>query len=235
MLDIRPILFVLGALVIMLGLGMLIPFLADLAVGHADWKTFAISAFLSITLGGMFMLATQRTADQLSLKQAFIMTSSVWVILPAFAALPFAFSELNLTFTDAYFEAMSGLTTTGSTVIAGLDTAPPGILLWRGLLQWLGGVGIVVMAVAILPMLQIGGMQMFRMESSDTSEKILPRTAQISFALAGFYLSLTAICALLLMVAGMPAFDAVIHSMTTIATGGFSTSDGSVGHFDSDK
>ncbi|MEQ9248140.1 MAG: potassium transporter TrkG, partial [Nitratireductor sp.] len=130
-----------------------------------------------------------------------------------------------------FFEAMSGLTTTGSTVISGLDTAPPGILLWRSLLQWLGGLGIIVMAIAILPILQIGGMQLFKVEAFDTAEKVLPSAAQLAVSLISFYAFATGLTALLLWVADMPAFDAINHAMTSIATGGFSTKDGSVGFF----
>ena len=167
------------------------------------------------------------------MRQAFLLTALAWVVIAAFGALPFVFSNLELAYTDAFFEAMSGVTTTGSTVITGLDFAPPGILLWRAILQWLGGIGIIVMAVAVLPMLQVGGMQLFRMESSDTSEKILPRAAQIVGAIAALYFCLTALCAVAMWVAGMTPFEAVAHAMTTIATGGFSTSDASIGHFNS--
>ena len=233
MVDFRPIIFVIGFLMLMLSAAMVIPFSVDLIIGHPDWRTFATSFFVSASLGGMMVLANRSKNPKLTLRQAFLLTTLTWVILPAVAALPLAFSELQLSFTDAYFEAMSGLTTTGSTVIEGLDDAPPGILLWRSLLQWLGGVGIVVTAVAVLPMLQVGGMQLFRMESSDTSEKILPRAAQISGAIAGFYIFLTATCTLALFIAGLSIFDSITHAMTTIATGGFSTHDASVGHFDS--
>ena len=144
--------------------------------------------------------------------------------------MPFQFSELELDATDAFFESMSGVTTTGATVIVGLDFAPPGILLWRAILQWLGGIGIIVMAVAILPMLQVGGMQMFRVEAFDT-DKVLPRAAQIAGGIAIIYVLLTAMAAMLLWAIGMSGFDAVAHAMTSIATGGFSTYDASVGHF----
>jgi trk system potassium uptake protein TrkH len=152
-------------------------------------------------------------------------------MIPAFAALPFTFSELDLSYTDAFFEAMSGVTTTGSTVLTGLDFAPPGILLWRALLQWLGGVGIIAMAIAILPMLQVGGMQLFRTESSDRSDKVIPRAAQLITFIGFIYLGITLVCALAYWGAGMTGFEAVAHSMTTIATGGFSTSDQSLGRF----
>ena len=140
--------------------------------------------------------------------------------------------ELSLSYTDAFFEAMSGLTTTGSTVITGLDDAPPGILIWRAILQWLGGVGIIVTAIAVLPLLRVGGMQLFRMESSEQADKALPRAAQIAAAMTVAYLILTVACSAALWIAGMSVFDAIAHAMTTVATGGFSTSDSSVGYFD---
>lgn len=217
----------------MLATGMVLPIVMDLLAGNPDWEIFFLALFLTLTIGGMLMLANRGTGDALNLRQAFLLTTSAWAVLPAFAALPIAFSELDLSYTDAYFEAMSGLTTTGSTVISGLDSAPPGILIWRALLQWFGGIGIIVMAVAVLPMLQVGGMQVFKAESFDTVEKILPRAGQISGIISGVYISLTAICMLAYMVAGMSAFDALAHAMTTIATGGFSTSDSSIGKFDS--
>ena len=233
MIDLRPILYALGALLLIMATAMLVPVATDIMSQNIDWQIFLIAAMFTGVFGGMLLLANSGTASDMNLRQAFILTNLSWVTLPAFAALPFAFSELDLSYTDAFFEAMSGLTTTGSTVISGLDTAPPGILIWRGLLQWIGGIGIIVMTVAILPMLQVGGMQLFKTESFDYGEKILPRATQLSSAIGGLYLSATALCMLLLVIAGMKPFDAMVHAMTSIATGGFSTSDGSVGHFDS--
>jgi trk system potassium uptake protein TrkH len=155
------------------------------------------------------------------------------VVLSAFGAIPFVISSLDMSYTDAFFEATSGLTTTGATVIGNLDGRPPGILLWRSILQWLGGLGIIVMAVAVLPVLQVGGMQIFKVEAFDTSDKILPRATQISGALTGVYLALTIICAISYALAGMNNFDAIVHSMTTVATGGMSSHDASIGYFDS--
>jgi trk system potassium uptake protein TrkH len=177
------------------------------------------------------ILTTRSPMRRMNIRQAFILTTGSWLVLTVFSALPFAFSDLGLSYTDAFFEAMSGITTTGSTVITGLDSAPAGILLWRALLQWLGGIGIIVMAIAILPMLRIGGMQLFRMESSDHSEKAMPRVTQVASGIGFIYLALTAICAAALWAVGFDGFDAIAHAMTTIATGGFSTSDGSIGGF----
>ncbi len=231
--DLRPIFLVAGLLLTTLGAAMFIPALADIVAGNRDWQVFFGSASLTLFVGGSLTLINWGHAGKLSLQQAFIMTIFSWIALTAFAAMPLALSQLNMSYTDAFFEAMSGLTTTGSTVIVGLDSAPPGILLWRALLQWLGGVGIVVMAVAMLPMLQIGGMQLFKVEAFDTPEKVLPSAARFAFSITIIYLVLTIICAASLRAAGMNWFDSVAHAMTTIATGGFSTKDASIGGFDS--
>jgi len=212
---------------------MLFPALVDVAVDNPDWQVFAICSGLVMFVGGMLFLSSRGEDEELSIQQAFILTVSTWVIIPIFGALPFVYSDLSLSYTDAFFEAMSGLSTTGSTVITGLDGAPPGILLWRALLQWFGGVGIIIMAVIILPFLRIGGMQLFKIGAFETSEKVLPRAAQLGIAISLLYVGLTIICGVALWAAGMSAFEAVCHSFTTIATGGFSTTDGSVGHFDS--
>ena len=156
---------------------MLIPVFADLVVNHPDWEVFAVASGVTLFIGVSLSLTSRAGGASLTVRQAFILTTLSWVVLTAFASLPFAFSQLNLSFTDAFFEAMSGITTTGSTIIIDLDIAPPGILLWRALLQWLGGIGIIVMALAVMPLLRVGGMQLFRMESSDLSEKALPRAA----------------------------------------------------------
>jgi trk system potassium uptake protein TrkH len=229
--DFRPILFITGILMSTLSVAMCIPAIADATSGNPDWQVFAGSATLTLFIGVMLMLTMRSTIRHLTMHQAFVLTTLCWIVTPTFTALPFSFADLGLSYTDAFFEAMSGVTTTGATVITGLDTAPPGILLWRAILQWLGGIGIIAMAIAVLPMLRVGGMQLFRMESSDTSEKVLPRTAQITAWIAVIYLALTLLCALAYWLAGMGGFDAWTHAMTTIATGGFSTHDGSIGHF----
>lgn len=231
MMDVRPVLWVNGLLLAPFGAAMAMPMTIDLVSANSDWRVFAWACATTLFSAILLISAYRSQTDKLSLQQAFLMTVSAWIIIPGFAALPFMFSDLEMSLTDAYFEAMSGLTTTGATVISGLDAAPPGLLIWRALLQWLGGIGIVVMAVAILPMLQIGGMQIFHMESSDTSDKILPRAGQIIGALSLFYLALTVSCMIALSLTGLSAFDAAAHAMTTVATGGYSTKDASVGHF----
>lgn len=212
---------------------MLFPALVDAAVDNPDWQVFAICSGLVMFIGGMLFLTSRGQDEELSVQQAFILTVSTWVVIPTFGALPFVFSDLSLSYTDAFFEAMSGLSTTGSTVITGLDGAPPGILLWRALLQWFGGVGIIIMAVIILPFLRVGGMQLFKIGAFETSEKVLPRAAQLGIAISLIYVGLTIICGVALWAAGMSVFEAISHSFTTIATGGFSTTDGSIAHFDS--
>lgn len=231
-LDLRPVLLVIGLLLMVLAATMLVPVLADLAVGHPDWKVFLASAALTCFLGGLLVLANRGAAfESVTTRQVFLLTTLAWTVLAALSALPLALSGLGLSLADAVFEAVSGITTTGSTVMTGLDSAPPGILLWRGLLQWMGGIGIIVTGVAILPTLSVGGMQLFRSESSDRSDKVLPRSAQIASAIGGLYLGLTAACLLTYWALGMNLFEASVHAMTTVATGGYSTSDASIGHF----
>ena len=232
--DFRPVFFVVGILLITLSLAMALPAVADGVAGDPDWLVFVASSVFTLFIGACLVLSNRMREPRLTVRQAFVLTTVSWIVVAAFAALPFAFSDLALSYTDAYFEAMSGLTTTGSTVIVGLDRAPPGILLWRALLQWLGGIGIIVTAIAILPMLRVGGMQLFHTESSDSSEKVLPRAAQLAGAIGLVYLALTLSNGIAYWAAGMTPFEAVCHAMTTIATGGFSTSDDSFGHFRND-
>ena len=231
MINFRPILLVVGVLLTPLGFFMLIPAILELALGSNEWFGFFVSAVLTLVCAATFIIANWDSVSGLSVKQAFILTSASWIALAAFAALPLAFSSVGMSYTDAFFESMSGLTTTGSTVVTGLDDAPLGFLLWRALLQWIGGIGIIVTSIAILPMLQIGGMQLFRMESSDNSENILPRAAQFAGYITAVYGLLTFFCALLYFIFGMSLFDSICHSMTTVATGGFANSDQSFGFF----
>jgi len=169
--------------------------------------------------------------EGLTIQQTFLLTTGVWLALPIFGALPFMLGATGLGFTDAFFEAMSGLTTTGATVISGLDELPKGLLLWRGLLQWLGGVGIIVVAMVFLPELRVGGMQIFRAEGFDTMGKILPRATAIAAQVSYIYVGITIACALTYLMLGMNAFDASVHAMTTVATGGFANYDASFGAF----
>lgn len=216
-----------------LGVSMLAPALVDFSLGNATWPVFIGAAAVSITIGLGLWASARGTTSQLSARQAILMTVGSWASLAALGALPFYWSGVTASYTDAFFESMSGITTTGATVITGLDNLPTGILLWRAILQWLGGLGIIVMAVAVLPMLQIGGMQLFKAEAFETPEKILPRATQISGSLTLVYAVLSAVCALLYASAGMGIADAVMHAMTTVATGGFSSKNLSIGAFGS--
>ncbi len=229
----RPVLYILGILLLVLAGAMLLPAIADWAAAQPEWQAFAFSAGVTAFAGGALMFACRTATFTLDRKQGFLLTTLSWVLLCAFAALPLTLSEYRLPWTDAYFEAMSGLTTTGATVLIHLDSATPGVLLWRGLLQFLGGIGIVVVAIALLPFLRVGGMQLFRTESSETSEKIMPQIKQVATGIFVVYMILNLACALAYWAAGMTGFEAVLHAMSSISTGGFSTSDDSIGHFKS--
>lgn len=228
MVDLRPIGYVIGLLVMVLGATMVFPMLMDMYDGNGQWPVFATTAFLTCLVGGALSLACANGAgDGLDIQQTFLLTTSVWLALPVFGALPFWMGASEARFVDAFFEAMSGLTTTGSTVLLGLEDLPRGLLLWRGLLQWFGGIGIIVVAMVFLPMLKVGGMQIFRSESFDTFGKILPRAAEIARSISTIYVGLTGACAIAYGFSGLAPFDAIVHAMTTIATGGFANQDAS--------
>lgn len=232
MLDLRPVGYVIGLLVAILGATMVLPLLVAIAEGQGHWGTFLSSALITTLTGGLIAISCSNGVQQgLTIQQTFLLTTGVWLALPVFGALPFMIGSTQLGFTDAFFESMSGLTTTGSTVLSGLDDLPRGLLLWRGLLQWLGGIGIIVVAMVFLPELRVGGMQIFRSEGFDTFGKILPRATEISSRISVIYVSLTMICALAYLATGMDAFDATVHAMTTVATGGFANYDTSFGAF----
>ncbi len=229
----KPVLFVTGLLLCGLSVLMLLPAGADLIVANPDWRTFILSSSFTGFVGVSLTLACRGDQPlQLDLRQVFLLTAVNWVSLAAFAALPFVHLTVQLDYADAFFEAISGLTTTGSTVLVGLDTMPPGILVWRSLLQWLGGVGIIVMAILVLPFLRVGGMQLFRAESSERSAKVVARPVQLVGYIVLIYIALTAACAIAYRAAGMTSFDAINHAMTTLSTGGYSTHDVSFSAFD---
>ncbi|HEY0835387.1 MAG TPA: TrkH family potassium uptake protein [Azospirillum sp.] len=234
--NFRPVLFIVSILLLALAATMLIPAGVDAVYGNPDWLVFLASAGFTGACGGLLALATRcRMSGGLSLRQAFLLTPMSWCATAAFAAVPFQFChfpDLSLNYANAFFETMSGLTTTGSTVLVGLDSTPEGILLWRAIIQWLGGIGIIAVAIAVLPALRVGGMQLFRTESSDRSAKVLPRAQQIAKAIAAVYAGLTVVCGLSYWAAGMTPFEAVVHALTSVSTGGFSTSDASMGHFE---
>jgi len=232
MFDLRPVGYVIGMLVAALGLTMLAPMFVDLIEGRGHWPAFAESAVITILVGGLVSISCQNgVKDRLSIQQTFLLTTGVWVALPVFGALPFIIGGSELSFINAMFEAMSGLTTTGATVMTGLDDMPRGILLWRGILQWLGGIGIIVVAMVFLPELRVGGMQIFRAESFDTFGKILPRATQIASQISAIYVSVTVACIVTYLLLGMSPFDAIVHAFTTVSTGGMANYDASFGAF----
>ena len=232
MIDLRPVGYIIGLLVGVLGLTMLVPFAVDFLYGNPDAGNFALSAMITVVAGALMALATANASlKALTIQQTFLLTTLSWLVLPIFGALPFWLGEPNATYTDAFFEAMSGLTTTGSTVFTELHTLPEGTLLWRGLMQWFGGVGIIVVAMAFLPTLKVGGMQIFRSEGFDTIGKVLPRAAEIATSISIVYLVLTVTCIASYAAVGMDLFDAIVHALTTVATGGFSNYDDSFAGF----
>ena len=175
----KTVFFIIGILLIILGGFMLIPYMAQIFYGEKS-HSFLSSAFITIFIGSLFAMTNLQKNYSLNLQQTFFFSSFAWISVAIFGSFPFLFSNLNLSISDAFFESMSGITTTGSTIIEDLDNAPKSLLLWRAIMQWLGGIGIIVMAITVLPLLKVGGMQLFKMESSDKPEKILPRTIEVA-------------------------------------------------------
>lgn len=231
--SIQLVFFAAGILLNVLALAMTAPAIVDFFAGNDDWSAFLIAMGLTSFVGLMLMEATRGPRRYFSTRTGFILTVVTWLSVCLFAALPLMLCELRIGFTDAIFEAMSALTTSGATVLVGLDTMPPGLLLWRSMLQGIGGLGIVAMAMIMMPFLRIGGMQLFHSESSDISERPASRTFQIVGLTAIVYVALIVACTIALIFAGMSVFDAINHAFAAIATGGFSTKDASVGFYDS--
>tara|TARA_S200000501_G_scaffold62178_1_gene52862 strand:- start:3038 stop:4483 length:1446 start_codon:yes stop_codon:yes gene_type:complete len=226
----KTVFFTLGILLIILGIAMMVPVAFQLIYNEYD-STFIISSIITITFGILFFLSNIDHLKSINTQQAFLLTALSWLGIAIFGSLPFFFSKLNLSVTDSFFESMSGITTTGATILDNIEGSPKGILIWRAMLQWLGGIGIILMAITLMPIMNIGGMQLLKVTSYDTSEKILPKSKEISLKLITVYLSLTALCAIFYKIFGMNSFDSITHSMTTIATGGFSNYDQSIGYF----
>ena len=228
MFDLRPVGYVIGLLVAVLGVAMLAPMAVDAIDGNGHWPTFLEASIITVFTGGLVALSCSNSTEKgLTIQQTFLLTTGVWLALPLFGSLPFMLGDTEARFVDAFFEAMSGLTTTGSTVFSGLEDLPRGLLLWRAILQWLGGIGIIVVAMVFLPELRVGGMQIFRTEGFDTFGKILPRATEISSRISVIYFGVTAAAGLSYLASGMGVFDSAIHAMTTVATGGFSNYDDS--------
>ena len=228
----KTVFFTLGILQIILGIFMLIPLIVQFIYSEIDSSFFGAS-IVTIIFGTLFFLSNLDHEKKLTLQQAFLLTSLSWLSIAIFGSLPFIFSSVNFSFTNAFFESMSGITTTGSTIISNLESMPKGILLWRAILQWLGGIGIIVMAITVMPIMNVGGMQLFKISNNDSSEKILPKSKEIALRLIYIYSCLTALCVISYKILGMNFFDSLTHSMTTIATGGFSNYNESIGFFNS--
>ena len=228
----KTVFFTLGILQIILGVSMLIPIIIQITYNQVD-SSFIGASVITVIFGILFFLSNLNHDRKLTLQKAFLLTALSWISIAIFGSLPFIFSNLQLTITDAFFESMSGITTTGSTIITDLNSAPKAILFWRAILQWLGGIGIIVMAITLMPIMNVGGMQLFRISSNDASEKILPKSKEIALTLILVYSVLTLTCLFSYKLLGMGYFDSLTHSMTTIATGGFSNYNDSIGHFES--
>ena len=228
---IQPIISVIGIFLLWLSFAMLIPGLLDFFEGNQNWIGFFVSSVFTFFMGMSFILMNRGNTIKIEVKSAFMLVVLSWFSLSIFASLPFITSTQNFSLTDAFFESVSGLTTTGSTIINDIENSSRGIILWRAILQWLGGIGIIVSAISILPRLGVGGMQLFRLESSDTSEKILPKAARIAAEISVLYITLSVICAIAFIFSGLSFFDSVVHAMSTIATGGFSSKSGSIGSY----
>ena len=226
----KTVFFILGILQIILGVFMFIPIIFQFIYSEIDSSFFGAS-IVTIIFGILFFLSNLDHDKHLTLQQAFLLTALSWLSVAIFGSLPFVFSNLDFTFTNAFFESMSGITTTGSTIISNLNEMPKSILLWRAILQWLGGIGIIIMAITLMPIMNVGGMQLFKISNNDSSEKILPKSKEIALRLIYIYSSLTLLCGVAYKIFGMSFFDSLTHSMTTIATGGFSNYNESIGFF----
>ena len=231
--DFRSILNIIGLLLCIESIAMLVPMIFDLYYKNDDWVQFFYSSLITFFIGIILNISFRKKNIKLGIREAFVLTISSWIIISIFGSLPFIYSSSNLTYTDAFFESVSGITTTGSTVISNLEKLSEGILIWRSLLQWFGGIGIIVLAMAILPTLQIGGMQLLHMEHDDPYEKTIPKVNRFVLELFFLYVFLSIICAFLYFLNGMSGFDSIIHSMTTISTGGFSNYNQSFSYFNS--
>ncbi len=228
----KTVFFLIGILLMVLGASMLAPYALQIFFDEGS-HSFVSASFITIFIGVLFILANLEREFRLNLRQTFLFSSLAWMMVAVFGSLPFLLSTQDFSFSEAFFESMSGITTTGATIISDLDNSPKSILLWRAIMQWLGGIGIVVMAITILPLLKVGGMQLFKMEGPDSTEKILPRTIEVAAIIISTYIVLTFLCGLFYWLFGMTVFDSISHSMTTIATGGFSTHNDSIGFFKS--
>ncbi|HEN8712652.1 MULTISPECIES: TrkH family potassium uptake protein [Pseudomonas] len=230
--TLRIIGFIIGIFLITLAVSMVVP-MATLVIFErtGDMPSFLWSSLITFVAGLLLIVQGRPEHVHLRPRDMYLLTVSSWLVVGVFAALPFLLTQ-HISYTDAFFESMSGITATGATVLSGLDTMSPGILMWRSMLHWLGGIGFIAMAVAILPLLRIGGMRLFQTESSDRSEKVMPRSHMVAKSIVGVYVCFSVLGALAFWWAGMKPFDAINHAMSAISTGGFSTSDQSLAKWD---
>ena len=235
MFNIKPIALVCGTVVCAVGFLLFIPLITELIYKTESWQSYSVPILLYLIVGGSLVITNRNVELKVSIKEAFIITVLSWTLLAILCSIPFIYTQLKLSPVDAIFESMSGITTTGATILNNLDNLPKGILIWRALLQWLGGIGIVVIALVILPFLRIGGMQLFHLEGDDPYEKFLPKISSVVTKIVFVYSILTAILVILYFTNGMTLFDAIAHSFTTISTGGFSTHNDSFAYFQSNS
>jgi trk system potassium uptake protein TrkH len=226
---IRSVIYITAFCALYLSIAMFLPALVDLYYGHRDWQVFTLSGFLVGGFAGAAALATRGTPPVFNKRLGFLLVNVLWLMFSVVGAIPLYLAEYETSFAQALFESISGITTTGSTIIVGLDRQPPGILLWRSLLCWLGGIGIVGLGLFVLPFLKVGGASIFKLESSETNDKPFARLASFTRAFLLVYILLTIACAVAYDMAGMSHFDALNHALSTIATAGFSTHDASFG------
>lgn len=235
MFNFKPIALVGGTVICAVGFLLFIPLITEIIYQTESWQSYAVPILLYLIVGGSLVITNRNVELKISTKEAFIITSLSWILLSILCAVPFIYTQSNLSVVDSIFESMSGITTTGATILNNLDELPKGILIWRALLQWLGGIGIVVIALVILPFLRIGGMQLFHLEGDDPYEKFLPKISSVVSKIIITYVALTLLLIILYYLNGMIFFDAIAHSFTTISTGGFSTHDESFAYFQSNS
>jgi len=235
MLNLKPIALVGGTVVCAVGFLLFIPLITEIFYQSESWQSYAVPILIYLIVGGSMVITNRNVKLKISIKEAFIITVLSWILLAFLSAVPFVYTKVNLSVVDALFESMSGITTTGSTVINNIDYLPKGILIWRALLQWLGGIGILVIALFILPFLRVGGMQLFHLEGDDPYEKFLPKISSVISKIVILYVLLTLLLIILYFSFGMNFFDSLAHSFTTISTGGFSTHDKSFAYFQSNS
>ncbi len=233
MFNLKPIALVSGTVICSVGFLLFIPLFTEIVYKTESWQSYTVPILLYLIVGGSLVIINRNIKLQISIKEAFIVTVLSWILMSVLCAVPFIYTESNLSIVDSLFESMSGITTTGATIFSDIDSLPKGILIWRALLQWLGGVGVLVIALFILPFLRVGGMQIFHLEGDDPYEKFLPKMSVVISKIIIIYCSLTLLLSLLYFFNGMSLFDSIAHSFTTISTGGFSTHSNSFAYFDS--